>query len=215
MNKTLRIIITIPLIIGTAQAALISTTLTGAGSSTPYNGDQAYYGIGRTLDDAFAYNPNNPMATSPAQGDANGVVGFHGDDMGAHYLQYTFAAVTASGGNTVDFVVDLWGRNASTLNARDDNFTVSLYNGSFTTAIATSATVSIPDVANPYLRVSFDLANGVTFDRLSINAANTPYFTIAETRAAQVAAVPEPSFYGLTGAALFAGAAIVRRRRRR
>ena len=92
--------------------------------------------------------------------------------------------------DTRHFVVDLWGRFGdvnSGLYERDDNFTIALYNGNYTTAVATSGNVSILEDSGSRLRTEFDLAEGVTFDRFEIRAANTPYFTIMETRAASLA----------------------------
>lgn len=188
-----------------SHGALASVNLTAAGSS---NALSAAYLIGNTLADTFAYNPNNPTATSPARGDGSSIPGFHGDSTTNHFLQYTFAPIATGSGQTTQFVVDLWGR--STIVNRDDNYTITLYNGDFSTIVgSTSALTSIPTANPQYQRTVFNLDPGMTFDRFEIHATNTQYFTIAETRAA-FETVPEPSAAFLAGV----GALMLWRRRR-
>lgn len=200
-----------------SHAALTSISLTAGASSTSLDSNLI---IGKTLDDAFAYNPATVPTPAPVQGDANGFsTGFHGGDTTNHFLQYSFAPIT-TGGASSTFVLDLWGRNASgnaIQEARDNNYTVALYNGDFVTAILSLANQSVTDAPangnNPSLyfqRTSFTgIADGTTFDRLEIRAANTQYFTVAEVRAA-IDTVPEPSAALLGGFGLLA---LLRRRR--
>lgn len=188
-----------------SNAALTAVNLTAAGSSTALN---ASFLIGKTLDDGFAYNPNNPTSTTPALGDGNGVPGFHGDASATHFIQYTFNPITTTSGQSTQFVVDLWGR--TTNKDRDNNFTITLYNGNFATVIGSpSGTLSIPDAGSTYLRTTFNLSAGTTFDRFEIRATNTPFFTISETRAA-FETIPEPSIALLGG---IGALALLRRRR--
>lgn len=192
-GKTVFLALLIAISSASANASPSIVALSADGSSASYTGTGTVLTIARTIDDAFAYDPHDFGSTNPFQGSLavidNGTdAGFHGSAAPTHFLRYTLegGAITA----TVDthyFVVDLWGRlgdGNSDLYDRDNNFTVALYNGNYITPVATSENLSILEGSGSRLRTEFYLADGVTFDRFEIRAANTPYFTIMETRAA-------------------------------
>ena len=191
--KTLHFFALIAISSASANAEYSIVALSTDGSSKSYTGTGSLLTIARTIDDGFAYDPDNFGATNPYQGsldliDNGNDAGFHGSVATTHFLRYTLDEGPITG--TVDtrhFAVDLWGRLgdvSSGLYERDDNFSITLYNGNYTTSVATSGNLSILEGSDSRLRTELELADGVTFDRFEIRANNTPYFTIMETRAA-------------------------------
>lgn len=172
-----------------ASASYLNVPLTAGASSQTH---EPPWNIGETLNDPFIYNPDTPEATTPEQaqrGPAQGwhVPGFHGhEQVVLHFLQYSFAPITATAGAS-SFAVDLWGRNTpSSIWGRDDNYVITLYNGGFTVGqvVAASSLTSIASAAPYHQRTFFDVPVGVTFDRFEVRAENNSAFTIMETRAA-------------------------------
>lgn len=182
----------------TSHAAMV-LNLTG---DVP-NSDAGAYGtfFSDTLSDGFSYNPDTPTAPLPSQGDNSSVTGgWHADKTsGNHMLSYTLtggAITTTTGTGTIYF--DLYGRSAdNAILDRDDNYTVTLYNGDYSTQVAQLTGQGVADAAPYFNRSTFNLGTGVTFDRIQITAPasgadSERYFTVMEVRAA-TEAIPEPS----------------------
>ena len=192
-------------------ATVLGLTLDGANSDAGAFGTSA----SDTLSDGFAYNPDTPTSPLPVQGSFSSVTGgFHADKTtGNHMLSYTLtggALTTTIATATLYF--DFYGR-AANLN-RDNNYTVTLYNGDYITSIAQLAGQGAPDAAPYFNRSTFSLGTGVTFDRIQLTApagAGDPnqYFTVMEVRAA-TDIIPEPSAALLAGLSMFG---LLRRRR--
>ena len=192
-------------------ATVLGLTLDGANSDGGAFGTSA----GDTLTDGFAYNPNTPIVPLPNQGSGSSVTGgFHADKTtGNHMLSYTLtggALTTTIATATLYF--DFYGR-AANLN-RDNNYTVTLYNGGYVTSIAQLTGQGVPDAAPYFNRSTFSLGTGVTFDRIQLTAPAgavdaDQYFTVMEVRAA-TDIIPEPSAALLGGLSMLG---LLRRRR--
>ena len=206
---------------GSAQAAVINLATNLTGSSTPYPGSS----IDGTLDDGFAYDEYNPTATLPNQ-TLDGALsrGFHGNNASGTdvIINYTLSHTTTALESTI--VIDVWGRDETRFfdaggeGSRDNDFDVLLLNG--TTVIGTVSGLSLDQgvagtAGGAYARATFDgLVVGTSFDGMRIvghdtGGAAANYFTILETRAGAVAAVPEPSAAALLG---LGGLALILRR---
>lgn len=196
--KIWKIIITGTLLAaGVAQAAVINLAVDAGNSSTPAYGS-TLVGV---INDPFVYDPASPYDPAPHQGFAGGdlSVGYHGDGGTSHILSYTNSggAFTTSGSDT-NIVVDLWGRSETDgvtdpSQHRDDNITVTLYNGDYSAVVGTAVSLGIPDTPEALARAVFNVGAGVTFDRIQITSTDQ-YFTLLEARVAAVqdAALPEP-----------------------
>lgn len=165
-----------------------------------------------TLEDPFAYDPNDPTSASPVQ-DFMVENNYHASGApsgNVANLFYDFSLL--AGGET--FVVDLWGRlDDPNSQFRDDDFDVFLRSGGFDGDIVEEQyRLGIPDGAEAYLRVTFDQIAG-EFDTLEI-AGYDVFFTLMEVRAAATnARIPEPSAMALVAAiACFGFVPPVRRR---
>jgi PEP-CTERM motif len=197
----------------TSHAALsLGLTIDSANSEvTSYGGTTP----ASTLTDPFAYNPDSPTSPLPNQGTDDGVTfGFHADKpSGIHILSYTLtdgAFTTSASTGTIYF--DFYGRVAST--DRDDNYTVTLYNGDYLTSIASLTGQGVLDAAPYFNRSTFNLASGVVFDRIQLTSPASvgnpgQYFTVMEVRAA-TDGVPEPASILLGG---LGALGLLRRRR--
>jgi hypothetical protein len=141
-----------------------------------------------TLSDPFAYNPSNPTVVLPAQGDWLSVTGGWHANLGGGTLSYTLTvgAITTGATNSTIFF-DLYGRTANL--DRDNNYTVTLFNGNYATQVAQLTSQGVADASPYHNRSTFNLGTGVTFDRIQVTSS-TNYFTVMEVRAASV---PEPS----------------------
>lgn len=169
-----------------------------------------------TLSDSFAYNPVTPTVPLPAQGTAQSVSGGWHADIGGGTLSYTLtngAITTTASTGTIYF--DLYGRSSAaeggvpenpTLLLRDNNYTVTLFNGGYVTSVAQLTGQGVADAASYHNRSTFNLGTGVTFDRIQVTSS-TDYITVMEVRAA---VIPEPSAT-LLGA--FGVLVLLRRRR--
>lgn len=137
-------------------------------------------------------------------------------------INHTLSFTTDGGAYTTSasdptIVVDLWGRmdgNSATWTTdsagvllRDDNITVSLYNGDYLAGSTVGSAASFGIVNPPftldgtenlYARASIDVGAGIVFDRVQITSTDS-YFTLAEAR---FAAIPEPSSIALLVSAL-------------
>ena len=160
-----------------------------------------------TLSDGFAYDPSNPTLPLPNQGTFSSVVGGWHADTGGGTLSYTLTGgpITTSAANAIIYF-DLYGRDAPALVGRDNNYTVTLYNGNYITQVAQLTGQGASDAAPYFNRSTFNLGTGVTFDRIQVTSS-TDYFTVMEVRAATV---PEPSAALLGGLGMLA---LMRRRR--
>jgi hypothetical protein len=120
---------------------------------------------------------------------------------GNHLLSYVLAggAITTGFGSDTIYL-DFYGRSNGGdplpgVLLRDNNYTVTLYNGDYTTQISQVTGQGVADVAPYFNRSTFNLGSGVTFDRIQITSPGSSsdpsqYFTVMEIRAA---AVPETS----------------------
>lgn len=186
-------------------------------SGDPANSDGGAFGLvyANTLSDTFSYNPDTPTVPLPDQGSfSQANAGFHADkSSGTHVLSYTLsggALTTTIGTGTIYF--DFYGRVAN-LN-RDNNYTVTLYNGDYSTQVAQLTGQGVADAAPYFNRSTFNLGTGVTFDRIQVTAPagttdSEQFFTVMEVRAATAEMIPEPS------AALLGGLGVLGLLRRR
>ena len=171
-------------------------------SADTNNSSTAHYdsAVSNLLNDAFAYDPRSPTATSPTLS-YSGAAGFHGNEADGVDVVLSFTldtpfTLTSPG---MDIVVDIWGRNAN--QDRDNDIDVMLCNGSYSTVVASNLHLAVPDAGTPYARATFaGLGAGTTFDRFQIighdsTAADGNPFTLMEVRLA------EASPYTWTGAA--------------
>lgn len=154
-----------------------------------------------TLTDTFAYDPTNPTAALPNRGTWLSVAGGWHTDVGGGTLSFTLTG----GAIMADTVyLDLYGRVSNF--DRDNNYTVTLFNGDYSTQVAQLTGQGVPDIAPYFNRSTFNLGTAVTFDRIQVSSS-TNYFTVMEVRAA---AIPEPSAALLGGLGMIA---LLRRRR--
>lgn len=164
-----------------------------------------------TVSDSFAYNPNNPTVALPYQGGNSDISNGWHSAVGGGTLSYTLtggAITTTVGNDTVYF--DLYGRGGDSnfsILLRDNNYTVTLFNGDYSTQVAQLTGQSVADAAPFHNRSTFNLGTGVTFDRIQVSSS-TDDFTVMEVRAATI--IPEPSTALLGGLGMLA---LLRRRR--
>lgn len=207
----------IALSIGSAQAA----TVIGLNADSANSTGNAFGGtIEKTLNDPFAYDPASPNSPLPNRIYNSGSIGYHANlaEGVDAIVSYTTASIIATSASEPVVVVDLYGRvDNACCNDRDDDIDVQLFNGSFSSPIASVTGISLDNSGDGWGRATFDtLPEGTTFDRIRIighdsgGGANNNYFTLLETRAATIAAVPEPSSLGLL--ALGATALLLRRK---
>ncbi|WP_435892494.1 PEP-CTERM sorting domain-containing protein [Oceaniferula spumae] len=217
MKFTTRIIsLTLTVAFTASSHAAVSILLTGDtansdGGFFPGTGSGDPNRVNVTLNDGFSYNPNNPTSPLPVQSYSQTPAnGFHANKTsGTHTLSYILTN-GAIGSPTVYF--DFYGRNNNT--NRDNNYTVSLYNGDYTAGslVAQQTGQGVPNSAPFFNRTTFNSATAFVFDRVQITApAGTSdanrNFTVMEVRLA----VPEPSSTALLG---LGGLALMLRRRR-
>ncbi|VGO19104.1 hypothetical protein [Pontiella sulfatireligans] len=158
--------------------------LTADTANTPAPG---FGNIGFTLDDPFAYDSDTPMSPMPDITSRVLEVMYSWAKEGDAILSYILTDgvfTVASGGETIN--LDFYGRELTPI--RDDDFDVVLYNGDYSTPVATLTGLGIDD-GTFYTRGSFTLAEGTQFDRIQITGHNsdpaTPTvnnFTLAEIR---------------------------------
>lgn len=165
--------------------------------------------VANTLSDPFAYDPSNPTSPRAEQVNVLGN-GFHGDGSTA---TKTLSYLLSSGGLTTagatSFYLDFYGRDGlPSAFYRDNDYTVTLFNGDYSTQVAQLAGQGVPDASPAFNRSTFNLGDGVTFDRMQITS-NVDSFSVMEVRAA-TSAVPEPSAALLGG---LGALALLRRRR--
>jgi len=167
---------------GTALAANIAITADAANSSTAYYGTS----IANLLTDGFVYNEFDPTSTSPNLTYQQGFHGNQGDGSDV-ILSFTLdSAFTAVAGDTT-IVLDAWGRDG--YGTRDNDFDVVLYNGDYSTVIASTTGAEVDD-ATDHGRATITLSAGDTIDRFQIvghnssGQASNP-FTLTEVRLAR------------------------------
>lgn len=155
-----------------------------------------------TANDSFSYDPENPTATTPT-------IAWSSDDFYHAYLTdnsdavlaYTLSETLTTSNNDIDEVVmDFWGRNVH--QDRDNDFDIYIYDGNFSSPVASITGLAIPDSSNPHLRVNFAdyIASGISFDRIKIIGHNSQTgtinrFTLAETRLATITTATGPDDY--------------------
>lgn len=204
-------------LMGAAHSATIIPITADQANSSP----NAFGGtVEKTRNDPFAYDPLSPTSPLPNQVYNTGSGGYHANlAEGAQALvSYTTGSITTGAAEPV-IIVDLYGRiDLACCNDRDDNIDVMLFNGDYSTMVASVTGLSIDNAADGWARASFDsLPVGTTFDRIRVvgndsgGGPSNNYFTLLETRAASIAAVPEPTSAGLL--ALGVCAFLIRRRK--
>lgn len=202
-----------------AAADLNAATVIALTADTGNSTAGAFGGLvtGTVNQTTFAYDPLTLGTPLPDQVFDGNNDGYHGNlTTGTHTLSYTLTdgPYTITIENPV-IVFDFFGRRGEAgAVGRDDNYTVTLYNGDYSTMISQIAGQGVSGSTNDpnYNRTSFNLPEGVTFDRVQITTpAGTSdsqrYFTVMEVR---LAAIPEPSAALLGGLGLLA---LLRRRR--
>jgi len=211
----LRAILSSVAIATSAQAAVTLSLLADTANS-----DSGAFGgsLAATLNDGFAYDPDSPTSSLPDQV-FDGGDGFHADkNSGTHTLSYTLAggALTTDSTNS-NMLFDFYGRNSNL--GRDNNYTISLYNGDYTVGnlISQQTGQGVANVSPYHNRTTLAVGEAVTFDRIQITSlaggGDLQYFTVMEVRAATEpgVAAPEPSSTALLG---LGGLALIIRRRR-
>ena len=138
-----------------------------------------------TLTDPFAYNINNPKSSLPENADTDFMYGASLNNGVDALLNYTLSGGTytvAAGGESL--IIDVYGRKFAV--DRDNNFDIVLYNGNYSTSVATVTGLGIDDTTF-HTRGTIELAEGVQFDRIQIighdsDTSAKNYFTIAELK---------------------------------
>ncbi len=223
MKKTMVVALAMVATMSTARESLallvpISLTADVANSSASgFNGSMA-----KTVNDAFAYNPETPTTPMPATsfgGNPGDSPGFHGiGGNGADvFLSYTFTGgpITHTGA-AQSFFVDLYGRSNCCTN-RDDNIDVQIFSGGVTgTLLGTVTGAAIGGTFHTRVNLASAIPAGALFDAIRLVAhdtdgtTNANSFTLMEIRAAQLA-IPEPATAAL---AMMGVAGLMVRRRR-
>jgi hypothetical protein len=197
-------------------ATILPITLDAANS---YTG--GFSALADTVNDPFSYNPDSPTSPAPVQGSDSSVTGgWHGNlGSGQHLISYLVTGGITTSNATSSVFFDFYGRtnigNPANVNilVRDNDYTVTLFNGNYTTQVAQLTGQSVADAAPYFNRSTFNLGAGVTFDRIQLTSAitapagETPFFTVMEVRAATV---PETSSALLCG---LGALGLLRRRR--
>ncbi|VGO19106.1 LamG-like jellyroll fold domain-containing protein [Pontiella sulfatireligans] len=176
-----------------AQAFDIGLTGDVANTSNPGWGS-----VLLTVDDPFAYDSDTPTSPMPDITSRVVEVMYAYNTVGDAILSYTLTDgvyTAATGGETIN--LDFYGRELTPI--RDDDFDVVLYNGDYSTPVATNAALGIDDVTF-HTRGSFTLAEGTQFDRIQIIGHHSnpdPLitkngFTLAEIRVNTAVAPPPP-----------------------
>ena len=135
-----------------------------------------FVSLADTLNDPFAYNPNSPTSPAPVQGsDSSATGGWHGNlGSGQHLISYLVTGGITTTAVTSTIYFDFYGRTnignpANTgILVRDNNYTVTLYNGSYAliNQVSQLTAQSVLDAAPYSNRSTFNLGAGVTFDRI-------------------------------------------------
>lgn len=138
------------------------------------------------INDDFYYSPSNP-----AGGDQP-LLGFGQQPDQAFSTSGSNYAITFEGLHT-GLIVDLWGRkDLGGESSRDNDLTLTLYDGNWSNPVATINNVSIPNVGAAHKRIILD--DGVIADRLKIKNQTSTVWTIQELR---VAAITDRETYTL------------------
>ena len=129
-----------------------------------------------TANDSFAYNPEAPTSPAPVQGTDSSVAGgWHGSlSSGQHLISYLVTGGITTTAVTSTIYFDFYGRTnignpANTgILVRDNNYTVTLYNGSYAliNQVSQLTAQGVLDAAPYFNRSTFNLGAGVTFDRI-------------------------------------------------
>lgn len=206
------LVLTSALVASSSAATVLALTGdTGNSDSSDYSGSLA-----GTLGDTFLYNPDSPTSSLPDQIYSSNGDGFHANkSAGLHTLSYTLSggAFTAAGNTEVYF--DFYGRSANT--NRDNNYTVTLYNGDYTvgTLVSQQTAQMVEDSSPFYNRTTFNITDTTQFDRIQVTSPaatgdTDQFFTVMEVRAA-TQTIPEPSSTVLIG---FSALSLILRRKR-
>jgi PKD repeat protein len=159
----------------------------------------AYYGsaVEYLITDEFNYFPSYPTEATPSLNYADG---FHGNNEDGSDIWLSFPLEGSNTYTTVaDYpviIMDVWGRNYSGAENRDDDFDVVLYNGSWEDEdIVGYETGAGVDDSSKYVRVTINtMPIGTTFDRVRIIGHNpredlgvlANAFTLTEIRLAAI-----------------------------
>ena len=169
-------------------------------------------GVNAVLSDGFAYDIENPTLTTPALGysedgtamTANGWHALNGGITSPSFFLDLAEDYTIGSGDVL--VLDAWGRNRRQNVARDDDYTVTLFDPTGAIIVAAAGEGIFETFYN---RTEFSgLADGTVVDRIQVQGMVDGSFTIQEVR---FGVVPEPSSILLTG---LAALGFIGRRRR-
>ncbi len=173
-------------VVALAVSALVQTGMCGlsravvlplsgdASQTTPEYNRSAADALLSTLNDPFAYDPASPTSPLPFQTintNADALKGYNGQEVPPITVAYTF------GGASDGLFFDLYGRDNCCFE-RDNDLTMELFNGDWTTPVSTTTGFAVSDSA-PYAG-RFTPSSSIVADRIRITGP--AFFTLMEIR---------------------------------